>query len=137
MRDSILANKVGLSYPRQLEIVHGAIERILKAFVIKEYGIELLVHEVSAIYDAIKSDLNTELSRDDYQSLKMLDTSFILDRYPTENRFYNEEMIDNAFAVLININSLVQDVLNLSKRAKRVIQEVENEISITKNIIDK
>ena len=132
VRDAILANKIGISYPRQLEMVHGAIERILKSFVIKEYGIELLVHEISSIYDAIKEDLLVDLSKEDYQSLKMLDTSFILDRYPTENRFYNEEMIDNAFTVLVNINSLIQNVLNLSKRAKRVIEEVENEISVTK-----
>lgn len=51
IRDAILANKVGLSYPRQMEMIHGAIERILKAYIIKEYGIEVLVHETKVIYD--------------------------------------------------------------------------------------
>lgn len=45
VRDAILANKVSISYPRQLEIIYEAIERILKTYVIKQYGIELLVHE--------------------------------------------------------------------------------------------
>lgn len=44
IRDAILANKAELSYPRQLEMIHGAIERILKSYIIKEYGIEILVH---------------------------------------------------------------------------------------------
>lgn len=132
VRDSILANKIGISYPRQLEMIHGAIERILKSFVIKEYGIELLVHETSTIYDAIKHDLSVEINTDDYATLKLLDNNFILYRYPTENRFYSEDMIDMAFEALINVNTLVEEALNLSNRAKRVIKDVENEISITK-----
>ena len=133
VRDAILANKVGVSYPRQLEIIHGAIERILKSFVIKEYGIELLVHETTTIYDSIKQDLTLEINTVDYATLKLLDNNFILYRYPTENRFYSEDMIDMAFEALININSLVEEALNLSNRAKRVIKGVEDEISITKN----
>lgn len=42
-------------------------------------------------------------------------------------------MIDTAFEALININSLVEDALNLSKRAKRTISEVEEKISVSKN----
>ena len=64
VRDAILANKIGISYPRQLEMVHGAIERILKSFVIKEYGIELLVHEISSIYDAIKEEIGRASCRE-------------------------------------------------------------------------
>lgn len=134
VRDAILANKVGVSYPRQLEMVHGAIERILKSFVIKQYGIELLIHETSTIYDAIKLDLGSEISKDNYDALRLLDNNFILYRYPTANRFYNEDMIDMAFEVLININSLVEDALKLSNRAKQVIKDVEKEISISTNI---
>lgn len=134
VRDSILANKIGISYPRQLEIIHGAIERILKSFVIKEYGIELLVHETRVIYDSIKSDLNSEITKDDYFALKLLDNNFILYRYPTENRFYSEDMVDMAFEVLININSLVEEALNLSNRAKHVIKQVEEELSFDKNL---
>lgn len=133
VRDSILANKVGISYPRQLEMIHGAIERILKSFVIKEYGVELLVHETRVIYDSIKDDLGCKISQEDYGALKLLDNNFILDRYPTENRFYSEDMIDMAFEVLVNINSLVEEALNLSKRAKKAIEEVENEISVAKD----
>lgn len=134
IRDAILANKIGISYPRQLEMVHGSIERILKSFIIKEYGIELLVHETRTIYDSIKDDLSIEISKDDYATLNLLDNNFILYRYPTENRFYNEDMIDRAFEVLVNINSLIEEALKLSKRAKRAISEVENEISVSKNI---
>ncbi|WP_125153449.1 hypothetical protein [Clostridium rectalis] len=129
-RDAILANKVGISYPRQLEMIHGTIERILKSFVIKEYGLELLIHETGLIYESIKLDLGAEITKEDYNALKLLDNNFILHRYPKENRFYSEDMIDIAFKVLININSLVEEALNLSKRAKRVIKEVENELSI-------
>jgi len=132
-RDAILANKIGISYPRQLEMIHGAIERILKSFVIKEYGIELLVHETKTIYDSIRSDLGVEISKDDYATLNLLDNNFILYRYPTENRFYSEDMIDMAFEVLININSLVEDALNLSNRARRAIKEMEDEISFDKS----
>lgn len=134
VRDAILANKIGVSYPRQLEMVHGAVERILKSFVIKQYGIELLVHETSTIYDAIKLDLGSEISKDNYDALRLLDNNFILYRCPTANRFYNEDMIDMAFEVLININSLVEDGLKLSNRAKQVIKDVEKEISIEINI---
>lgn len=134
VRDAILANKVGISYPRQLEMIHGAVERILKSFVIKQYGIELLVHETRTIYDSIKLDLGNEISKVNYDALRLLDNNFILYRYPTENRFYSEDMIDMAFEVLINVNSLVEDALNLSNRAKQVIKNVEDEISISKNI---
>lgn len=133
MRDALLANKIGISYPRQLEMVHGAIERILKAFIIKEYGIELLVHETKAIYDSIKDDLNVEISKDGYSTLGILDNNFILYRYPTENRFYSEDMIDMAFEALIDINSIVEEALKLSNRAIKVIEKVENEISVNKN----
>lgn len=132
-RDAILANKIGISYPRQLEMIHGTIERILKSFVIKEYGIELLIHETSVIYDSVKFDLGSEISKEDYNALKLLDNNFILYRYPIENRFYSEDMIDIAFKVLVNINSLVEESLNLSNRAKRVIKEVENELSIDRS----
>ncbi|OOM14654.1 hypothetical protein [Clostridium saccharobutylicum] len=134
LRDAILANKIGISYPRQLEIIHGAIERILKSFVIKEYGIELLVHETRVIYDSIKSDLDSEIRVEDYFALKLLDNNFILYRYPSENRFYSEDMIDMAFNVLVNINSLVEESLNLSNRAKRVIKKVEDELSFDKDL---
>lgn len=133
LRDAVLANKIGISYPRQLELIHGAIERILKSFVIKEYGIELLVHETTVIYDVIKEDLVIEISESDYKSLKLLDANFIINRYPTEDRFYTEDMIDNSFKVLINLNNLIDDALNLSNRAKRHIQEVENQISVSKD----
>lgn len=132
VRDAILANKINISYPRQLEMIHGAIERILKSYIIKEYGIELLVHETKIMYDAIKYDLNNEISKEDYDALKLLDNNFILYRYPSANRFYSEDMIDMAFKVMVNINSLVEGKLNLSKRAKRVIKDVEDEISISK-----
>ena len=132
-RDAILANKIGISYPRQLEMIHGAIERILKSFVIKEYGIELLVHETKTIYESIRSDLGDKISKDDYATLNLLDNNFILYRYPTENRFYSEGMIDMAFEVLININSLVEDALNLSNRARHAIKEMEDEISFDKS----
>ncbi len=131
LRDAILANKVGISYPRQLEMIHGAIERILKSLIIRLYGLEVPVHETSVIYNAIKQDLTKELNQEDYNTLKLLDSKFILDRYPVENRFYNEEMIEMGFEVLINVNRLVEDSLNLSKRAKQVILEVENEISVS------
>lgn len=134
VRDAILANRIGISYPRQLEIIHGAIERILKSFIIKEYGIELLVHETKTIYDSIKRDLKSEISKQDYETLNFLDNNFILYRYPTENRFYSEDMIDTAFEALIDVNSSVEEVLNLSKRAKKVISKVEEEISISINI---
>ena len=49
MRDAILANKVGISYPRQLELIHGAIERILKSLIIRKYGLEVPVHETRVI----------------------------------------------------------------------------------------
>lgn len=134
IRDAILANKVGLSYPRQMEMIHGAIERILKAYIIKEYGIEVLVHETKVIYDSIKCDFIVEINKEDYDTLKLLDTNFILYRYPTANRFYNEDMIDSAFKVLVNLNTLVEEALNLSNRAKVVIRKVEDEISVSKNI---
>lgn len=134
VRDAILANKVNISYPRQLEMIHGAVERILKSFIIKEYGIEILVHETRAIYDTVKYDLGTEISNDDYSALKLLDNNFILYRYPTKDRFYSEDMIDMVFEVLVNINSLVEEALNLSKRAKRSIKEVESELSISKDL---
>ena len=132
MRDAILANKIGISYPRQLELIHGTIERILKSLIIRKYGLEVPVHETSVIYDAIKDDLSKELSKTEYNTLKLLDSKFILDRYPVENRFYNEEMIDMGFEVLLNINRLVEDSLELSKRAKKIIIAVENELSISK-----
>lgn len=134
IRDAILANKVGISYPRQMEMIHGSVERILKAFIIKEYGIEVLVHETRVIYDSIKCDFAVEISKEDYDTLKLLDTNFILYRYPTGNRFYNEDMIDSAFEVLVNLNTLVEEALNLSNRAKIVISKVEDEISVSKNV---
>lgn len=36
IRDAILANKIVISYARQLEMVHGAIEIMLKSFIIKD-----------------------------------------------------------------------------------------------------
>lgn len=134
IRDAILANKAGLSYPRQLEMIHGALERILKSYIIKEYGIEILVHETRVIYDSIKYDFEVEIETDDYDTLKLLDNNFILYRYPTANRFYNEDMIDSAFKTLINLNTLIEGALNLSNRAKIVIKKVEDEISVSKNI---
>lgn len=134
IRDAILANKVGLSYPRQLEMIHGALERILKSYIIKEYGIEILVHETRVIYNSIKYDFEVEIETDDYDTLKLLDNNFILYRYPTANRFYNEDMIDSAFKTLINLNTLIEEALNLSNRAKIVIKKVEDEISVSKNI---
>ena len=128
IRDAVLAN------PRQMEMIHGAIERILKAYIIKEYGIEVLVHETRVIYDSIKCDFNVEINKEDYDTLKLLDTNFILYRYPTANRFYNEDMIDSAFKVLVNLNTLVEESLNLSNRAKVVIKKVEDEISVSKAI---
>ena len=68
-----------------------------------------------------------------HYSLGLLDNNFILYRYPTENRFYSEDMIDMAFEALIDINSIVENSLNLSNRAIKIIKEVENEISIDKN----
>lgn len=68
-----------------------------------------------------------------HYSLGLLDNNFILYRYPTENRFYSEDMIDMAFRALIDINSVVEDSLNLSNRAIKVIKKVENEISVDKN----
>ena len=132
MRDAILANKVGISYPRQLELIHGSIERILKSLIIRKYGLEVPVHETRVIYDAIKEDLPKELNQIDYNTLKLLDSKYILDRYPVENRFYSEEMIEMGFEVLLNINRLVEDSLELSKRAKKIILEVEEQLSIIK-----
>ena len=43
-------------------------------------------------------------------------------------------MIDMAFEVLVNINSLVEEALNLSNRAKRVIKKVEDELSFDKDL---
>ena len=60
--------------------------------------------------------------------------NFILYRYPTANRFYNEDMIDSAFQALINVNTLIEESLNLSNRAKVVIRKVEDEISVSKTI---
>ena len=68
-----------------------------------------------------------------HYSLGLLDNNFILYRYPTKNRFYSEDMIDMAFEALIDINSIVENSLNLSNRAIKIIKEVENEISIDKN----
>ena len=93
LRDAILANKAGLSYPRQLELIHGTIERILKTLVIQKYGIELSVHETAMIYNSIKKDLIDELRNEDYFTLRMLDSKFIIYRYPVDNRFYEYEMI--------------------------------------------
>lgn len=132
MRDAILANKVGISYPRQLELIHGTIERILKTLVIKKFGIELSVHEITTIYSAVKNDLTEELSIEDYFTLRMLDSKFILDRYPRNNRAYEYVMIEEGFEALININKIVNESLELSNRAKRAIEEVEKEISIDK-----
>lgn len=42
-------------------------------------------------------------------------------------------MIDMAFEALIDINSIVEEALNLSNRAIKVIERVENEISVDKN----
>lgn len=47
------------------------------------------------------------ISKEDYATLNLLDNNFILYRYPTQNRFYSEDMIDMAFETLVNINSLV------------------------------
>lgn len=49
-----------------------------------------------------------------------------------ENRFYSEEMIDIGFGVLLNLNRLEEDSLELSKKVKKVILEVEGQLSITK-----
>lgn len=134
LRDAILANKAGLSYPRQLELIHGTIERILKTFVIKRCGIELSVHETAIIYDAIKKDLVDELRNEDYFTLRMLDSKFIIDRYPVDNRFYEYEMIEDGFEALININKIVDESLKLSKRAKIAIEEAEREISMDREL---
>lgn len=92
----MLANKAGLSYQRQLELIHGTIERILKTLAIQKYGIELSVHETAMIYNAIKKDLVDELRNEDYFTLRMLDSKFIIDRYPVDNRFYEYEMIEEG-----------------------------------------
>lgn len=54
-------------------MIHGAIERILKSFIIKEYGIELLVCEIRTIYDSIKNELRLEITKEDYTTLRLLD----------------------------------------------------------------
>jgi len=43
-------------------------------------------------------------------------------------------MIDSAFQALINVNTLIEESLNLSNRAKVVIRKVEDEISVSKTI---
>lgn len=43
-------------------------------------------------------------------------------------------MIDSAFQALINVNTLIEEFLNLSNRAKVVIRKVEDEISVSKTI---
>ena len=43
-------------------------------------------------------------------------------------------MIDSAFKVLINVNTLIEEALNLSNRAKVVIRKAEDEISVSKTI---
>lgn len=54
LREAVLANKAGVSYPRQLELIHGTVERILKTLVIQKHGIKLSVHETAIIYSTIK-----------------------------------------------------------------------------------
>ena len=44
-------------------------------------------------------------------------------------------MIDSAFQALINVNTLIEESLNLSNRAKVVIRKVEDEISVSKTIV--
>ncbi|APF21580.1 hypothetical protein [Clostridium butyricum] len=88
-----------------MELIHGTIERILKTLAIQKYEIELSVHETAMIYNAIKKDLVDELRNEDYFTLRMLDSKFIIDRYPVDNRFYEYEMIEEEFEALININS--------------------------------
>lgn len=83
--------------------------------------------------DSIRKELGAEISKENYATLSLLDNNFILYRYPTQNRFYSEDMIDMAFEALIDINSIVENSLNLSNRAMKVIKEVENEISVDKN----
>lgn len=134
LRDAILANKAGLSYPRQLELIHGTVERILKTLVIQKYGIELSVHETAIIYNSIQEDLIEKLRKEDYYTLRMLDSKFILDRYPVDNRFYEYEMIENGFEALININKIVNESLQLSNRARVAIEEVEKEIIIDREV---
>ena len=41
-------------------------------------------------------------------------------------------MIDMAFEALININTIVEEALNLSNRAISTIKKVENEICVNK-----
>lgn len=60
----------------------------------------------------------------------MVDSRFILDRYPVDNRFYEYELIGNGFESLININKIVSESLELSNRDRRVIEEADKEISI-------
>ena len=90
--DAIKANEVGISAQRQLELIHGSIERSLKAYVIKEYGVIAPVHEIKAIYESISSDFDEQLNEDELDVLHLLDTKFIIDRYPARPRFYDEEI---------------------------------------------
>ena len=53
-----------------------------------------------------------QCNEDDYDTLKLLDNNFILYRYPTANRFYNEDMIDSAFQALINVNTTAANQTN-------------------------
>lgn len=130
LRDVILANKVGLSYPRQLELIHGTIERILKTLIIQRYGLEVPIHETKVIYDALKADLCSELTIDEYNTLKLLDSKFLLDRYPNFERYYDYDMIEEGISVLLSINAIITDSLNLSNRAKKSIGLLEEDLYV-------
>lgn len=117
-RDALLASKYGLSLPRRAEITHGAIERMLKAMIVKEYGKEIPVHEVAKLYDVIKSDLARELNEIDYKSLRLLDSMYISDRYPRKGRVYKEYLIELGVQALLNLKTIIDESLGLSKRAQ-------------------
>jgi hypothetical protein len=65
--------------------------------------------------DKLKKFKPNFVSKEDYSTLKLLDNNFILYRYPTENRVYSEDMIDMSFEALVNINSLVENEISISK----------------------
>lgn len=130
LRDVILANKVDMSYPRQLELIHGTIERILKTLVIQKYGLEVPIHETRVIYDALKEDLEQTLTIEEYNTLKLLDSKFLLDRYPNFNRYYDYDMVEDGINLLISINNIAEYSLKLSNRAKKTITNLEEGLYI-------
>lgn len=61
--------------------------------------------------------------------MRLLDSMYISDRYPRKGRVYKEYLIELGVQALLNLKTIIDESLGLSKRAQSTISELEQALT--------